>query len=121
MTLQRAEALAKLRVDLKTRREAMQAALQGDLTALNAIYRNSSDPVDFASESANEEFVSYMADFESRELNLIDEALLRLNSGEYGNCDKCESPIPLERLEAIPHATLCIRCQVEFEKSGFRD
>lgn len=37
-------------------------------------------------------------------------ALDRLDRGAYGRCEQCPEPIPLERLEAIPHARLCIAC-----------
>ena len=32
----------------------------------------------------------------------------KLAEGSYGVCDVCEQPIPLERLEALPWATLCV-------------
>ena len=46
----------------------------------------------------------------------IDAALKRIESGTYGTCTKCGHPIPQERLEARPWATLCIGCQRERER-----
>ncbi len=40
----------------------------------------------------------------------IDAALARLDSGAYGLCESCLAPIPVERLEAIPHVRLCVGC-----------
>jgi RNA polymerase-binding transcription factor DksA len=40
----------------------------------------------------------------------IDSALARIDSGGYGLCESCGVPIPHERLEAIPHARLCVAC-----------
>ncbi|GAB6899971.1 TraR/DksA family transcriptional regulator [Kineosporia succinea] len=40
----------------------------------------------------------------------IDAALAELEAGRYGICSSCEKPISLERLEARPLATQCIRC-----------
>ena len=40
----------------------------------------------------------------------IDAALARMDSGAYGLCESCGLPVPLERLEAIPHARLCVAC-----------
>ena len=40
----------------------------------------------------------------------IDDALARLDSGTYGACESCRAAIPLERLEAIPHARFCVAC-----------
>jgi len=37
--------------------------------------------------------------------------LERLQKGTYGICESCGSPIPLERLRALPHATLCVPCK----------
>jgi hypothetical protein len=42
----------------------------------------------------------------------IIEAISRLRQGTYGYCEECDRPIPLERLRRIPHARLCIVCQV---------
>ena len=32
----------------------------------------------------------------------------KLAEGSYGTCDACAKPIPVERLEALPWATLCV-------------
>jgi RNA polymerase-binding transcription factor DksA len=37
-------------------------------------------------------------------------ALERLEAGTYGTCEGCGRTIPFERLEAIPHARLCVAC-----------
>jgi len=39
--------------------------------------------------------------------------LERIESGEYGKCEKCGTEIPLERLEALPSASLCVSCKQE--------
>ncbi len=41
----------------------------------------------------------------------IDRALSKLADGDYGVCDSCGEPIADERLEALPWATMCIRCK----------
>jgi DnaK suppressor protein len=38
-------------------------------------------------------------------------ALRRLADGSYGRCAKCGAAIPVERLEALPHAQFCMPCQ----------
>lgn len=42
-------------------------------------------------------------------------ALGRIADGTYGGCDRCGVAIPVERLEALPHARFCVPCQ---ERSG---
>ncbi|MFZ2487228.1 MAG: TraR/DksA family transcriptional regulator [Anaerolineae bacterium] len=46
----------------------------------------------------------------------VDAALARIERGEYGRCERCGDEIDYARLQAIPHATLCIRCQQHVEE-----
>ncbi len=46
-----------------------------------------------------------------QKLMQVQAARARLDAGTYGVCDDCSRPIPPERQEAIPYATLCIVCQ----------
>jgi RNA polymerase-binding protein DksA len=46
----------------------------------------------------------------------IDAALKRIEEGTYGTCTNCGQPIALERLEALPWATLCIDCKRDLER-----
>ena len=41
----------------------------------------------------------------------IDEALRRIQEGTYGKCLKCGKPISSARLQAVPHARMCIECK----------
>ena len=50
---------------------------------------------------------------EYSQLRQIQEALDRLQLGEYGICLSCEAPIPPKRLEALPWAKYCVSCQEE--------
>ncbi len=43
-------------------------------------------------------------------LGEIDDALKKLDSGSYGQCEQCGQPIGEARLEAMPDARLCIAC-----------
>jgi len=46
-----------------------------------------------------------------RLLQATEDALRRMEQGSYGICANCGEQIPLERLEVLPQATLCIRCK----------
>lgn len=48
-------------------------------------------------------------------LSEIDAALLRIESGLYGLCERCTEPVLRERLEVLPMARLCTRCQDDTE------
>ena len=45
------------------------------------------------------------------QLKLVEAALARIDSENYGVCMDCEGPISSRRLEAIPWADRCIACQ----------
>jgi RNA polymerase-binding transcription factor len=47
-------------------------------------------------------------------------ALDRLGDGSYGECATCGEPIGLERLEAMPETSWCVRCQARREQSRGR-
>ena len=56
-----------------------------------------------------------------RLLHHVDEALRRIRKGTYGICVECGSPISAERLTAVPHARLCIKCKEAEEKRKARE
>ena len=43
-------------------------------------------------------------------LSKVDHALARIEAGDYGVCESCGSSIPIERLDVLPYATLCVEC-----------
>lgn len=44
-------------------------------------------------------------------LKALDRAWENLQQGIYGVCQLCEQEIPRKRLDAVPTATFCVRCQ----------
>jgi DnaK suppressor protein len=53
---------------------------------------------------------------ESRQLVMINEALERIEDDEYGLCQNCEEEVNPKRLNAIPWARYCLKCQELVEK-----
>ncbi|MDR7438838.1 MAG: TraR/DksA C4-type zinc finger protein [Armatimonadota bacterium] len=49
-------------------------------------------------------------------LHMVEDALRKLDAGQYGICERCGQPIDVERLRALPFARLCIRCKTEEER-----
>ena len=43
----------------------------------------------------------------------IEHALQKFEKGTYGLCDNCGKPIAPDRLEALPHASLCLECKAK--------
>jgi len=63
----------------------------------------------------------YFASKTGRFLYHIDEALRRINNNTYGICQGCGKEINPERLEAVPHARLCIACKEKEEQRETRE
>ena len=118
MAKTRNDSIKKLREVLVTRRDALRAAIDGDLSQLQALQK-SGDMVDAALDTAHDELSSQLVEVESRELTHISVALKRMQEGTYGKCEGCDGKIPLARLQALPYASTCINCQREAEKAGF--
>ena len=115
----RKEAMLNMHKVLSKRRDALRKALAGDLSLLKELKaQRSGDVVDAALDSVQDEISSQLAEVESRELARIENALQRMRDGQYGSCEACGCSIPIARLNALPYATLCIKCQREAEQEG---
>ncbi|MDP8215806.1 MAG: TraR/DksA family transcriptional regulator [Candidatus Kaelpia imicola] len=76
---------------------------------------------DMATDSFDREFSYALANNEQELVYLINEALSRIDSGEYGICELCENSIKRSRLNAIPYAKNCLECQTKEEKRVRRE
>jgi DnaK suppressor protein len=52
------------------------------------------------------------------ELRLVDAALDRLETGDYGICQRCDKAIPARRLNVIPWAEYCVPCQEVIDREA---
>ena len=68
-------------------------------------------PADVADFTFQRELQLTTQEILDREAEQVRDALRRREAGHYGICAECGQPIPAERLEARPEATLCIDCQ----------
>ncbi len=69
------------------------------------------DPADMAANAYTKELMVSMSANDRQLLELIDAALDRIEEGKYGKCINCGQPIQEKRLEAVPWARHCLRCQ----------
>jgi DnaK suppressor protein len=61
---------------------------------------------------SHDEFVSLrLNSLDYGQLRLVEEALDRVQSGDFGVCLACEQPIPSKRLQVLPWARYCVPCQ----------
>ncbi|MCL5952542.1 MAG: TraR/DksA family transcriptional regulator [Chloroflexi bacterium] len=74
------------------------------------------DEADLAATAQAKEQSLWLANDQKQRLAQIDQALARIAAGRYGTCDVCGKPIAPERMEAVPHATMCIECQAKSER-----
>ena len=58
-------------------------------------------------------------DRESNLLRSVKSALSRIGDGSYGVCMHCEEDIKPKRLEAVPWAKYCIKCQEAADRHEF--
>lgn len=72
---------------------------------------NFPDPNDRATQESEFSLELRTRDRERKLIKKIEEALERLERGEYGYCETCGVEIGLRRLEARPTATQCIDCK----------
>ncbi|MCC5948316.1 MAG: TraR/DksA C4-type zinc finger protein [Nitriliruptoraceae bacterium] len=69
------------------------------------------DPADAGSASFERETAQSLSNHARRQLIQIDDAIRRIEQGSYGTCERCGERIDAARLEALPHATLCMDCK----------
>ena len=72
---------------------------------------NFPDPSDRATMESNRNSVLRIRDRERKLIFKIQEALQRLDDGEFGICEECGAAIGIERLKARPVTTFCIECK----------
>src|SRR5947207_3999646 len=98
--------LKTIKERLQSERELLIEKLKGnDLSVDDA---ETPDPVDLAVRNYSKNVMLAVSENESRQLALIDEALLRIDDNEYGVCQNCEKDINAKRLAAIPWTRYCL-------------
>ncbi|MDQ3220422.1 MAG: TraR/DksA family transcriptional regulator [Acidobacteriota bacterium] len=107
-----------VRERLLTERDLLIEKLKGN--DLSVDDSETPDPVDLAVRNYSKNVMLAVSENESRQLALVDEALLRVKDDEYGTCQNCEKAINPKRLAAIPWARYCLNCQ-ELVEQGLLD
>jgi DnaK suppressor protein len=79
------------------------------------------DVADMAVESYTKEFMFGKSSGDRVILQMINEALERIEDKTFGTCEHCGEPIQPKRLDAVPWALYCIRCQGLQEKGLLTD
>ena len=105
----------------------LRSRLRGDVSAMADVALrkagmqgadSSAMPIHMAelgSDNFEQEFTLSLMQTEEDTLGLIEEALIRIEDGDYGKCIECDGAIPKMRLNALPFTPLCIRCAEKLE------
>jgi len=110
--------LKDIKQKLLAERELLIEKLKGNDLSIDD--SETPDPVDLAVRNYSKNVMLAVSENESRQLTEVEEALLRIDDDEYGNCLNCEKPINPKRLAAIPWARYCLDCQ-ELLEQGLLD
>lgn len=103
----------KLLVDWKNE---LLAESRGTIENMQEENRNVPDIADLAMEESDRTILLRTRDRQRKLVGKINEALKRIDDGEYGYCEDTGRPISLKRLIARPIATLCLEAQEKHER-----
>src|SRR5438093_12043046 len=85
------------------------------LAAQEIKVENTEDEGDLATISHDRDLLYNLHEGGFARLRFIQDALKAIDRGQYGECVGCGEDINEKRLEAVPWATMCVRCQHETE------
>jgi DnaK suppressor protein len=103
-----------------------KAALENKLAELTAGFQdrsglaieNSADMLDTIRMATDRDVLVQSLNINTQMLSDVREALDRLSNGEYGVCEDCDESIAPRRLQAIPWARVCVKCQEARDRSN---
>ena len=106
----------KIRVALVERRDDLQNEYDESLTEITELQRDrltdsTGDEADAGTLTFEREQEISLANNLLERITQVERAIERLGQGNYGWCERCGNPIPVERLAAFPSATLCVTCK----------
>ncbi len=113
MDPERVEHFRKL---LQGRLDALLGEARATMTDMIEGEETFADPTDRAAAESERAFLLRIRDRERKLIVKIQEALRRIEDGEFGICETCGEEIGEKRLEARPVTTQCIDCKTEAEQ-----
>jgi DnaK suppressor protein len=118
---------SELKRMLQERRHEIQAEVQGKMRNVRAEgtwggkLNDVLDAVESSEADIQDEIEFALIQMKSETLNKIDDALARLEQGDYGNCFECGEEIAEKRLRALPFAVRCKDCEEAREAAEQRE
>jgi DnaK suppressor protein len=117
----------ELKQMLDDRRREIQAEVQGKMRDVRAEgtwggkLNEVLDAVESSEADIQDEIEFALIQMKSETLNKINDALVRLEQGNYGNCFDCGEEIAEKRLRALPFAVRCKDCEEAREVAEKRE
>ena len=118
---------SELKRMLEERRREIQAEVQGRMRDVrsegtwggkqNEVF----DAVESSEADIQDDIEFALIQMKSETLNKINDALVRLEQGDYGNCFDCGAEIAEKRLRALPFAVRCKDCEEAREVAEQRE
>jgi DnaK suppressor protein len=102
---------------LKKRQQLMHAYSISKGDSQSDLDNGTEDYVDYAVNSYAREFLLSLTELDRKQLLAVEDALNRIDRGEFGYCQQCGEEINRKRLDVQPWARHCVRCQ-ELEEKG---
>ena len=99
--------------ELETLRDTMMDTTTGEYASENSMY---STHMEQGTDAMEREKTFLFASREGKFLNYLEDALIRIDKGDYGRCITCDKLIERERLEAVPHSQQCLQCKLRTQK-----
>ena len=111
--------LASFRAKLEEIRFAIVAAGKGKYNSpKDHLTEQVADIADDAVQSYDRQLMMGLGEKEFGKLRIVEEAIGKLDEGQYGICLECEELISEERLTVIPFASHCVDCLELIEKKN---
>jgi DnaK suppressor protein len=96
--------------ELESLKSSMMDVTTGEYVTENSTY---SLHMEQGTDAMEREKTFLFASREGKFLNYLDDALKRIETGNYGFCTECGTLIDKARLEAVPHAQQCVKCKMK--------
>jgi RNA polymerase-binding protein DksA len=113
--------IAEVRAALVSDATRLEAEISAAETEIGQLLREGgegagNDQADVGSNTFERDHEMSMAKNARANLELVQEAVKRIDVGTYGVCESCGNPIGKMRLQAFPRATLCMECKQRQER-----
>ena len=107
---------ATVKKNLLKIRDELLMEIDGNNKQISSSERDVGDFYDDVDVEKYRQMINTLGERDRAKLKAINEALRKIEDGIYGECEECGENINKKRLNVLPFARYCVKCQSEFEK-----